>query len=172
VTVMSNRLALEFEQRRNPHPRSTNERTAILDNPGFGTNFTDHMAVATWTLADGWHDSAVVPYGPFALDPATAVLHYAQEIFEGLKAYRHPDDSVWLFRADQNADGAVCLRSLWLGGLSYVPLSAPSTAAPGLSSEPSSPPPTNRCAMTSRSAAPSSMLRLRVRSRQVHSALG
>ena len=62
------------------------------------------MSVATWTLADGWHDSAVVPYGPFALDPATAVLHYAQEIFEGLKAYRHPDDSVWLFRADQNAD--------------------------------------------------------------------
>ncbi len=62
------------------------------------------MAVATWTLADGWHDSAVVPYGPFALDPATAVLHYAQEIFEGLKAYRHPDGSVWLFRADQNAD--------------------------------------------------------------------
>ena len=104
MTVMSNRLALEFEQRRNPHPRSTNERTAILDNPGFGTNFTDHMSVATWTLADGWHDSAVVPYGPFALDPATAVLHYAQEIFEGLKAYRHPDDSVWLFRADQNAD--------------------------------------------------------------------
>ena len=62
------------------------------------------MAVATWTAADGWHDSAVVPYGPFALDPATAVLHYAQEIFEGLKAYRHADGSVWLFRPDQNAD--------------------------------------------------------------------
>ena len=96
-------MALEFEQRRNPHPRSTSERNAILDNPGFGTNFTDHMAVATWTVTDGWHDSAVVPYGPFAVDPATAVLHYAQEIFEGLKAYRHPDSSVWLFRADQNA---------------------------------------------------------------------
>lgn len=103
MTIMTNRLALEFEQRRNPHLRSASERTAILDNPGFGTNFTDHMAVATWTSADGWHDSAVVPYGPFALDPATAVLHYAQEIFEGLKAYRHPDDSVWLFRPDQNA---------------------------------------------------------------------
>src|SRR6476660_8963016 len=103
VTVMSNRLALEFEQRRNPHPRSTGERAVILDNPGFGTNFTDHMAVATWTLSDGWHDSAVVPYGPFALDPATAVLHYAQEIFEGLKAYRHADGSVWAFRAEQNA---------------------------------------------------------------------
>ncbi len=103
MTIMANRLALEFEQRRNPHPRSATARAAILDDPGFGTNFTDHMAVATWTLADGWHDSAVVPYGPFAIDPATAVLHYAQEIFEGLKAYRHADDSVWLFRADQNA---------------------------------------------------------------------
>ena len=101
--TLTNRLALEFEQRKNPHPRSASERAAILDNPGFGTNFTDHMAVATWTLADGWHDAAVVPYGPFALDPATAVLHYAQEIFEGLKAYRHADDSVWLFRPEQNA---------------------------------------------------------------------
>ena len=63
------------------------------------------MAVATWTAADGWHDSAVIPYGPFSLDPATAVLHYAQEIFEGLKAYRHADGSVWLFRPDQNAAG-------------------------------------------------------------------
>ncbi|MDN5804627.1 MAG: branched chain amino acid aminotransferase, partial [Microlunatus sp.] len=87
---MQNALALEFEQRRNPHPLSPSERAAILDDPGFGTNFTDHMAVATWTQADGWHDSAVVPYGPFAIDPATAVLHYAQEVFEGLKAYRHP----------------------------------------------------------------------------------
>ena len=67
-------------------------------------NFTDHMAVATWTATDGWHDSAIVPYGPFSLDPATAVLHYAQEIFEGLKAYRHADGSVWLFRPEKNAE--------------------------------------------------------------------
>ena len=80
------------------------EREAILADPGFGVNFTDHMAVATWTAADGWHDSAIVPYGPFALDPATAVLHYAQEIFEGLKAYRHADGSVWLFRPEKNAE--------------------------------------------------------------------
>jgi branched-chain amino acid aminotransferase len=71
--------------------------------------FTDHMAVATWTAADGWHDSAIVPYGPFTLDPATAVLHYAQQVFEGLKAYRHDDGSIWTFRADQNA--ARILRS-------------------------------------------------------------
>ena len=96
-------MSLQFELRANPAPRPAAEREAILAAPGFGVSFTDHMAVATWTAADGWHDSAVVPYGPFSLDPATAVLHYAQEIFEGLKAYRHPDGSVWLFRPDQNA---------------------------------------------------------------------
>ena len=76
----------------------------MLADPGFGVNFTDHMAVATWTAVDGWHDSAVVPYGPFTLDPATAVLHYAQEIFEGLKAYRQADGGVWLFRPEKNAE--------------------------------------------------------------------
>ena len=96
-------MSLSFEVRPHPSPRTEAERQAILAAPGFGVHFTDHMAVATWTAADGWHDSAVVPYGPFALDPATAVLHYAQEVFEGLKAYRHADGSVWLFRPDQNA---------------------------------------------------------------------
>jgi branched-chain amino acid aminotransferase len=96
-------VSLHFELRSNPKPRSESERSAILANPGFGMYFTDHMAVATWTAADGWHDSAIVPYGPFSLDPATAVLHYAQQVFEGLKAYRHEDGSIWTFRADQNA---------------------------------------------------------------------
>ncbi len=96
-------MSLSFEVRPHPSPRTDAERQAILEAPGFGVHFTDHMAVATWTAADGWHDSAVIPYGPFSLDPATAVLHYAQEVFEGLKAYRHPDGSVWLFRPDQNA---------------------------------------------------------------------
>ena len=97
-------MSLHFELRANPKPRSENERAAILANPGFGMYFTDHMAVATWTAADGWHDSAIVPYGPFSLDPATAVLHYAQQVFEGLKAYRHDDGSIWTFRPDQNAE--------------------------------------------------------------------
>ena len=96
-------MSLSFEVRPHPSPRSDAERQAILAAPGFGVHFTDHMAVATWTAADGWHDSAIVPYGPFSLDPATAVLHYAQQIFEGLKAYQHADGSVWLFRPDQNA---------------------------------------------------------------------
>lgn len=92
-----------FEVRPNPHPVPQRQRDEILANPGFGTRFTDHMAVATWTKADGWHDDAVVPYGPFSMDPASAVLHYGQEIFEGLKAYRHPDGSVRLFRPEANA---------------------------------------------------------------------
>ncbi len=97
-------MSLPFELRANPHPRSDAERAAIMADPGFGLNFTDHMAVATWTSADGWHDSAIVPYGPFSIDPATAVLHYAQEVFEGLKAYQHADGSVWLFRPEKNAE--------------------------------------------------------------------
>jgi branched-chain amino acid aminotransferase len=114
-------MTLPFELRANPHPRSDAERSAILADPGFGLNFTDHMAVATWTSADGWHDSAIVPYGPFTLDPATAVLHYAQEIFEGLKAYQHADGSVWTFRADQNAQRfARSARRLALPELSHA----------------------------------------------------
>ncbi|MGI8459838.1 MAG: branched-chain amino acid aminotransferase [Propionibacteriaceae bacterium] len=97
-------MSLFFDVHPNPHPVSPERRAEILTDPGFGAEFTDHMAVATWTATDGWHDSAIVPYGPFTLDPATAVLHYAQEIFEGMKAYRHADDSIWLFRPDKNAD--------------------------------------------------------------------
>ena len=96
-------MSLTFEIRSNPKPRPAAERQAILAKPGFGKFFTDHMAVATWTDSEGWHDSAVVPYGPFAVDPASAVLHYAQEIFEGLKAYQHADGSVSLFRPEANA---------------------------------------------------------------------
>lgn len=83
--------------------RTAEERDAILASPGFGNYFTDHMFLAEWTPDADWHDARVVPYGPLSLDPATAVLHYAQEIFEGLKAYAHADGSVWLFRPDQNA---------------------------------------------------------------------
>ena len=75
----------------------------ILANPGFGTYFTDHMVTVEWTPDGGWHDARVSPYGPLTLDPATAVLHYAQEIFEGLKAYRRHDGSIWAFRPDANA---------------------------------------------------------------------
>ena len=78
-------------------------RAAILDDPGFGQHFTDHMFVAEWTPDDGWHNARVAPYAPFSIDPASSVLHYAQEIFEGLKAYRHADGSVRTFRPEANA---------------------------------------------------------------------
>ncbi len=83
--------------------RAPDDVAQILSNPGFGTHFTDHMFSATWTPDEGWHDAHVSAYAPLTLDPATAVLHYAQEIFEGLKAYRHDDGSVWTFRPDANA---------------------------------------------------------------------
>jgi branched-chain amino acid aminotransferase len=79
-------------------------RAEILAAPGFGKYFTDHMVGATWTPGEGWHDGRIEPYGPIRLDPAAAVLHYAQEIFEGLKAYRHPDGSVWAFRPEANGE--------------------------------------------------------------------
>ena len=81
----------------------------ILANPGFGVSFTDHMLTVEWTPDAGWHDGRITAYGPLMLDPATAVLHYAQEIFEGLKAYRHADGSVWTFRPEAN--GARLARS-------------------------------------------------------------
>ena len=82
----------------------TQERLAeILANPGFGLHFTDHMFVTTWTPDEGWHGATVTAYAPISMDPATAVLHYAQEIFEGMKAYRHDDGSVWTFRPEENA---------------------------------------------------------------------
>ena len=70
---------------------------------GFGKKFTDHMFVMDYTEGEGWHDARIVPYAPFPLDPATVVFHYAQEIFEGMKAYRTADDTIQLFRPDCNA---------------------------------------------------------------------
>ena len=70
---------------------------------GFGKKFTDHMFVMDYTEGEGWHDARIVPYAPFQLDPATVVFHYAQEIFEGMKAYRTADDTIQLFRPECNA---------------------------------------------------------------------
>lgn len=85
-------------------PTAANIRADILANPGFGLHFTDHMAHVRWTADAGWHGHEVRPYGPLTLDPAAAVLHYGQEIFEGIKAYRHADGSVWSFRPEKNAE--------------------------------------------------------------------
>lgn len=84
-------------------PTTGADLEALLAAPRFGSVFTDHMARISWSQDAGWHDHRVEKYGPLQLDPATAVLHYAQEIFEGLKAYRHDDGSVWTFRPWANA---------------------------------------------------------------------
>jgi branched-chain amino acid aminotransferase len=94
---------MEFQVEVRADPASDAERAAVLADPGFGMAFTDHMVLATWTADEGWHDARVTAYGPLKVDPATVVLHYAQEIFEGMKAYRHPDGTVWTFRPEVNA---------------------------------------------------------------------
>jgi branched-chain amino acid aminotransferase len=94
---------LGFTLTPSPNARAGAERDAILADPGFGKHFTDHMVTIDWTVDEGWHDARVTPYGPLQIDPASSVLHYGQEIFEGLKAYRHADGSIWTFRPDQNA---------------------------------------------------------------------
>jgi branched-chain amino acid aminotransferase len=85
--------------------RTGDDRLAeILADPGFGTHMSDHMLTVEWTPEQGWHAARIEAYGPLTLDPATAVLHYAQEIFEGMKAYRHDDGSIWTFRPEANGE--------------------------------------------------------------------
>ena len=91
---------LDIKITRTSTPKAKPEDESKL---GFGKIFTDHMFVMDYTAGQGWHDARIVPYGPFQLDPATVVLHYAQEIFEGMKAYRTADGTVQLFRPDCNA---------------------------------------------------------------------
>lgn len=86
-------------------PISDADRAAVLANPGFGRAFTEHMVTMKWTPEAGWHEGRLNPYHPFQIDPATAVLHYAQAIFEGLKAYPcATENQILLFRPEENAN--------------------------------------------------------------------
>ncbi len=97
-------MTLKFEIQPSTNPTPDTERATKLENPGFGRVFTDHMAVIRYSQAQqGWHSARVEARSSFQLDPAAAVLHYAQEIFEGLKAYKRDDGGVNLFRPDANA---------------------------------------------------------------------
>jgi branched-chain amino acid aminotransferase len=87
----------------NPNAVPAEKRDALIAEGGFGKYYTDHMVICDWSEAEGWSEPELVPYGPLTLDPATAVFHYGQEIFEGMKAYRQPDGSVALFRPEANA---------------------------------------------------------------------
>ena len=96
--------ALDFSHIPHPAPVPGETRAEAIADPRFGTVFTDHMTVIDFDAdKGGWHQAQVCPRQPIALDPAASVLHYAQEIFEGMKAYRHPDDSIALFRPEKNA---------------------------------------------------------------------
>jgi branched-chain amino acid aminotransferase len=95
--------SLAFTVIRASNPASDAQRESILAEPGFGKYFTDHMVSIDYAEGRGWHNARVIPYGPIELDPSAIVLHYAQEVFEGLKAYRWADGSIVSFRAEANA---------------------------------------------------------------------
>ena len=100
---MADQPGISFSRIAHPAPADPAARAEALANPGFGTLFSDHMVSIDWTDGKGWHNAQIGPRGPLTLDPACAVLHYAQEIFEGLKAYKQADGSLALFRPDANA---------------------------------------------------------------------
>lgn len=113
-------MTIEFDLYPNPAPASDQDRQRVLAEPGFGDYFTDHMVSIDWeadldaqtdanavgdflNIQGTWSNARLTPFGPLSMSPASAVLHYGQEIFEGLKAYRHADGSVWTFRPGANA---------------------------------------------------------------------
>jgi branched-chain amino acid aminotransferase len=94
---------LSFDVQLSDHARTAAERARLLVDPPFGKFFTDHMISIDYSEDQGWHDARLMPYGPLVLDPATAVFHYGQELFEGLKAYRQTGGSIVTFRPYENA---------------------------------------------------------------------
>jgi len=101
--MTTNTALLDFQIVPNASPMPEAERLAAFENLGFGTLFTDHMAVVHWHVDKGWHSPEVSARKPFQVDPAASVLHYAQEIFEGMKAYKGADGRITLFRPEENA---------------------------------------------------------------------
>ncbi|WP_061962528.1 branched-chain amino acid aminotransferase [Demequina flava] len=95
--------AADYALERNPNAASAPDRELAMEAPAFGMVFTDHMARATWTLEGGWGNRRVEPFADLSLHPGATVLHYSQQVFEGLKAYRWADGSTRLFRPEGNA---------------------------------------------------------------------
>ncbi|WP_214409574.1 branched-chain amino acid aminotransferase [Sphaerisporangium fuscum] len=100
---MTTAQQLSFDVQHSDAARTPAERERVLAAPGFGQTFTDHMISIDYTEGRGWHDARLMPYGPLTLDPATSVFHYAQELFEGLKAYRQAGGTIATFRPYANA---------------------------------------------------------------------
>jgi branched-chain amino acid aminotransferase len=99
--IETDAAAIAFEPSSKPVP--VEERALLLADPGFGRVFTDHMAMIEYDEEKGWHGARITARHPFTMDPASPVLHYAQEIFEGMKAYRRPNGGAALFRPEANA---------------------------------------------------------------------
>src|ERR1700675_745199 len=95
--------ALEFAVTPATHVMPPEQRERLLADPGFGRIFTDHMVRIQWNRERGWHDAELSAYAPLQLDPAVTVLHYAQAVFEGLKAFRQADGGIAAFRPDAHA---------------------------------------------------------------------
>lgn len=96
-------MGLDFMIAPNPAPVAADVRDGLLVDPGFGKLFTDHMVTIRYSVDKGWHDAQIGARGPILMDPASSVLHYAQEIFEGMKAYKLADGGIALFRPEANA---------------------------------------------------------------------
>ena len=94
---------MDFQLQPSTVPLDAEARAAVLAAPVFGRTLTDHMVSIRWTREQGWYDARLEPYAPISMDPACVVLHYGQEVFEGLKAYRQPDGGVAMFRPERNA---------------------------------------------------------------------
>jgi branched-chain amino acid aminotransferase len=94
---------LKFVRHPHPSPVPAAKRAELLANPGFGRVFSDHMVTIRYSEGKGWHDARIEPRRPIEMDPAAAVLHYAQEVFEGLKAYRTANGGATMFRPRENA---------------------------------------------------------------------
>jgi branched-chain amino acid aminotransferase len=103
TTDLAEAPALDFTRVQHAAPVPGESRAQAIADPGFGKVFTDHMVSIEWDEGRGWHSATLGPRVPISLDPAAAVLHYAQEIFEGLKAYRLEDGGIALFRPEENA---------------------------------------------------------------------
>ena len=88
---------IKIELTKNPKAKPTDESKL-----GFGQIFSDHMFIMEYDKGMGWHDARIVPYAPIELSPASMCLHYGQEVFEGMKAYRTADDKIQLFRPEEN----------------------------------------------------------------------
>ena len=89
---------MEIKITRNPNPKQKPDESALV----FGETFTDHMFVMDYNKEKGWHNPQILPYGNIELDPASMILHYGQEVFEGMKAYRSPEGNILLFRPEKN----------------------------------------------------------------------